>query len=205
MNRITEQVDALLAGPRPLPVVTAGHPVLRQPAALFDGQLDDSRLADLVSAMRETMLAAPGVGLAAPQIGIGLQIAVLEDPAPLPPDLAESRDRWPLPFEVLINPDYRPVGEARAAFYEGCLSVPGFQAVVERPARVHLTGLDQQGATVEREYRGWQARIVQHETDHLRGILYLDKAALRSITDLAHYQTRWAGGSIEPARRTLGF
>lgn len=200
-----DRVDQLLAGPRPLPLVPAGLPVLRRPAERYDGQLDDAVLTALIDAMRETMHAAPGVGLAATQIGVGLQIAVLEDTAEVAPDIAVARDRRPLDFLVLVNPAYTAVGDERAFFYEGCLSVPGFQAAVDRPAAVHLTASAADGSTVEAEYRGWQARIVAHETDHLAGMLYLDRAELRSLSENSLYQALWAGPSIERAREHLGF
>lgn len=205
MNSYGELVEQILAGPRPLPVVPAGLPVLRQPAAAFDGQLDDDQLAALIVAMRETMHAAPGVGLAAPQVGIGLQIAVLEDSAAVPDVVAVARERAPLPFTVLINPRYRAVGDDVAAFYEGCLSVPGYQAVVERAVVVAVTAIDQFGTPIDAEYRGWQARIVQHETDHLGGTLYVDRAVVRSLAENSVYQALWAGPSIDRARALLGF
>lgn len=205
MTTHADRVDRLLAGPRPLPIVPAGLPVLRHPADRYDGQLDDEVLTALVEAMRETMHAAPGVGLAAPQIGVGLQIAVLEDPATVTADIAIARDRQPLDFLVLINPRYTPVGDTRAFFYEGCLSVPGFQAAVNRPAAVHLTAAAVDGSAIDGHYHGWQARIVAHETDHLAGTLYLDRADLRSLAENSLYQALWAGPSIDPARDRLGF
>ncbi|MEO5832574.1 MAG: peptide deformylase [Nakamurella sp.] len=205
MTTHADRVDRLLAGPRPLPIVPAGLPVLRHPADRYDGQLDDEVLTALVEAMRETMHAAPGVGLAAPQIGVGLQIAVLEDPAAVTADIAVARDRQPLDFLVLINPRYTPVGDTRTFFYEGCLSVPGFQAAVDRPAAVHLTAAAADGSAIDSQYHGWQARIVAHETDHLAGMLYLDRADLRSLAENSLYQALWAGPSIEPARKGLGF
>jgi peptide deformylase len=205
MGELSDRVEALLAGPLPLPVVVAGDPVLRASAEPFDGQLDDDLLNRLAEAMRWTMLAAPGVGLAAPQIGIGLRVAVLEDPAAVPPEVAAARDRRPLPFTVLINPSYEPVGDDRAAFYEGCLSVPGYQAVTDRATTVRLTALDLAGRAVDTEVHGWSARIVQHECDHLDGTLYLDRAELRSLADVTNYQSRWSSPSPEAARRALGF
>jgi peptide deformylase len=205
MNTHADRVDRLLSGPRPLPIVPAGLPVLRRPADRYDGQLDDVVLAALIDAMRETMHAAPGVGLAAPQIGIGLQIAVLEDSAEVAEEIATARDRQPLEFLVLLNPSYRPVGADRAFFYEGCLSVPGYQAAVDRPAVVRLTASALDGSTIDAEYRGWQARIVAHETDHLAGTLYLDRADLRSLSENHLYQALWAGPSLDRARAGLGF
>lgn len=205
MNTHADLVDRLLAGPRPLPIVPAGLPVLRRPADRYDGQLDDVVLTALIEAMRESMHAAPGVGLAAPQIGVGLQIAVLEDAATVAEDVAVARDRQPLDFLVLVNPAYQAVGDERAFFYEGCLSVPGFQAAVDRPAAVHLTASAPDGTAIDAEYRGWQARIVAHETDHLAGTLYLDRADLRSLSENSLYQALWAGPSIDRAREHLGF
>nr|WP_217700754.1 peptide deformylase [Krasilnikoviella flava] len=166
-----------------LPIVQAGAPVLRSPAAPYTGQLGDV-LPRLLDAMRRTMHAAPGVGLAAPQVGIGLAIAVVEDAGT---SVDDPRERTPLPYRVLIDPRYEPLpgpgGEPeRAAFHEGCLSVSGWQAVVARHRRVRLTGRDETGAPVDEVLAGWPARIVQHETDHLAGELYLDHARLRTLT-----------------------
>ncbi|MFJ6571822.1 peptide deformylase [Streptomyces sp. NPDC091292] len=198
-------VDELLAVPGPLPIVAAGHPVLRRPAQPFDGQLDPVRLAALVSAMRDTMRAAPGVGLAAPQIGVPLRLAVIEDPAPVPPEIAEVRGRVPQPFRALINPEYEPVGTGHAAFFEGCLSVPGWQAVVARHDRVWLRALDEHGRVVDEEFAGWPARIVQHETDHLDGTLYLDRAELRSLSSAQAMAERWTQPTPAEAAEALGF
>ena len=202
---IADAVDALLAGPRPLPIVQAGDPVLRTPAARYEGQLDDAVLGELIAAMRATMRAAPGVGLAAPQIGVGLALAVVEDAWPVDTTTAVVRERTPVPFRVLVNPGYAPVGEERIAFYEGCLSVQGWQAVTTRWRSVRLTGADEHGAGVDEVLHGWPARIVQHETDHLHGRLYVDVADMRSL--LAPGEgLRWAGDPTpRAAAEALGF
>lgn len=202
---VAEQVEELLATEGPLAIVAAGDPVLRRPAEPFDGQLEPALLARFVESLRRTMHAAPGVGLAAPQVGIGLRIAVVEDPAPVPEEVRRARGRVPLPFRVLVNPSYEPVGAARAAFFEGCLSVPGWQAVVARPARVRLTGADEQGRAVDEVVSGWPARIVQHETDHLDGVLYLDRAEPRSLSSQQAVAERWNQPTPEEAARALGF
>ncbi|MEV5320547.1 peptide deformylase [Streptomyces sp. NPDC052687] len=202
---VAEQVEELLAAEGPLTVLAAGDPVLRRPAEPFDGQLEPALLARFVEALRRTMHAAPGVGLAAPQVGIGLRIAVLEDPAPVPEEVRRARGRVPLPFRVLVNPSYEPVGGERAAFFEGCLSVPGWQAVVARPARVRLTGADEHGRAVDEVVSGWPARIVQHETDHLDGVLYLDRAEPRSLSSHQAVAERWNQPTPEEAARALGF
>lgn len=203
--RIQETVQEILgAGVLP-PIVQAGHPVLRQQAAPFDGQLSNTELAELIALMRTVMHDAPGVGLAAPQLGIPLQLAVLEDLFDVDADTAAVRGRQPLDFFAVINPAYRPVGTGTAAFYEGCLSLQGLQAVVVRPETVRLEFTDPEGNPRRQEFSGWQARIVQHETDHLQGILYVDRAELRSLSNNAEYATRWAHPGIGPARQELGF
>lgn len=179
---LRDRVERLLAQPGPLPIVTAGDPVLRQTAAPYDGQLDDDLWHALIDRMRLTMLGAPGVGLAAPQVGVGLALAVVEDPGAIDEDIARVRHRTPVAFRVLVNPAYAPVGSQRVGFYEGCLSVPGWQAVTPRWCTVRLTGLDEHGDAIDEVVEGWGARIVQHETDHLAGQLYLDSAHLRSLT-----------------------
>jgi peptide deformylase len=202
---LADLVEALLAGPHPLPIVAAGDPVLRIPAAPYEGQLTSEQLNRLIEAMRETMHAAPGVGLAAPQVGIPLRLAVLEDPAEVSDEVRETRARVPLPFRVLVNPTYEPVGEPKAAFYEGCLSVPGWQAVVIRPAAVHLRGQDGHGRELDEEVTGWPARIVQHETDHLDGTLYIDRAITRSLSSTEALLERWAQPTPATAAHALGF
>ena len=202
---IRDQVEVLLAGPRPLPVVAAGHRVLRAVAARYDGHLDDTVLAELVAAMRQTMREAPGVGLAAPQIGLGLAIAVIEDAWAVDDEVAALRERTAVPFRVLVNPRYEPVGAQRVAFYEGCLSVSGWQAVTPRWRTVRLTGTDESGRALDEVLTGWPARIVQHETDHLAGRLYIDQAELRSLVAPGSTTGYPADPSPGRAPRELGF
>ncbi|MER5577766.1 peptide deformylase [Streptomyces massasporeus] len=202
---LAERVEQLLDGGLPLTIVAAGDPVLRRGTVPYDGQLEPSLLARFVEALRVTMRAAPGVGLAAPQVGVELRIAVIEDPAPVPEEVRLTRGRVPQPFRVLVNPAYEPVGDARAAFFEGCLSVPGWQAVVARPAEVRLTGQDEHGQALDEVFEGWPARIVQHETDHLDGVLYLDRAEPRSLSSNLAMAERWAQPTPEEAARALGF
>nr|WP_265521004.1 peptide deformylase [Oerskovia sp. JB1-3-2] len=188
-----------------LPIVQAGNPVLRTPSVPYTGQLGDV-LEDLLEAMRRTMLAAPGVGLAAPQIGIGLAIAVVQDPGLPVEDPDDERERVPVPYRVLINPRYEAVGTEQRAFFEGCLSVQGWQAVVNRHRAVRLTGRDELGVEIDEVLTGWPARIVQHETDHLRGELYLDHAELRSLSSNDNLARYWADDP-DPSRaaHVLGF
>jgi peptide deformylase len=195
-----------LAGEGTAPIVRAGHPVLRAVALPYDGQLDDDELAALLALMHRTMRAAPGVGLAAPQVALPLALAVVEDPGVPSETLTEVRERAPLAFRVLVNPGYEAVSGERASFYEGCLSVPAYQAVVARHRAVRLTGFDETGRALDEVVTGWAARIVQHETDHLRGTLYLDRAELRSLAAADEIGVRWAGEPRpEAAAAALGF
>ncbi|WP_426995823.1 peptide deformylase [Pseudarthrobacter sp. N5] len=202
---IRETVQKILAEESLPLIVQAGHPVLRQGAAHYDGQLSDAELGQLIGLMRQVMHSAPGVGLAAPQLGIPLQLAVLEDRFEVDGDLAAVRKRSPLEFLTILNPRYRALGAETAAFYEGCLSLASLQAVVVRPESVALDFLAPDGTSVQREFTGWQARIVQHETDHLHGSLYIDRAELRSLSNTAEYSERWAEPGIARARHELGF
>ncbi|GCB43782.1 peptide deformylase [Streptomyces sp. NL15-2K] len=202
---LAELVEELLATDGPLPIVVAGDPVLRCGTERFEGQLEPALLGRFIDALRLTMHAAPGVGLAAPQVGVPLRIAVIEDPAPVPEEVRLVRGRVPQPFRVLVNPAYEPVGTARAAFFEGCLSVPGWQAVVARHAEVRLTGEDERGRAVDEVFTGWPARIVQHETDHLDGTLYLDRAESRSLSSNQAMAERWTQPTPQEAAASLGF
>src|SRR5579875_670500 len=154
-----------------LKIWQAGEPVLRQRAqALTPEQIRSGETQRLIELMRETMHDAPGVGLAAPQIGLPLQLAVIEDRAAyiekMPPEDVAERGRVPVPFHVIINPKLTLVGEQRPEFYEGCLSVAGFMAIVPRALCVHVEALNEHAEPVVIDATGWYARILQHEIDH---------------------------------------
>ncbi|MFE9611355.1 peptide deformylase [Streptomyces sp. NPDC006012] len=204
-TELTEKVAQLLAETGPVSIVNAGDPVLRQKTEPFDGQLDDATLQRLIVRMRKTMEDTPSaVGLAAPQIGIPLRLAVLGTPEQLTARLIE-RGQQPVPFTVLINPSYRAAGQQRVASFEGCLSVPGWQAVVARPDRIELRREDERGTPLVEEYAGLGARIVQHESDHLDGALYLDRAELRSLSTVEAVQERWGPAGLAATAEQLGF
>ncbi len=128
---------------------------------------DSAALAELIEDLRDTMRAANGAGLAAPQIGVDLAVVIFgfERNARYP-------DAAPVPQTVLINPVITPLGTEEDDGWEGCLSVPGLRAVVPRWRRIHYSGFDEHGAVIEREVEGFHARVVQHECDHLIGKLY---------------------------------
>lgn len=193
-----------------LPVVECGEAVLRRPAAPVDpSAITTPELQRLIARMRATMRGAPGVGLAAPQIGESIQLAVLEDDAErlrqLDPAQLASRERTPLPFTVLVNPKLVPVEGEWASFYEGCLSVPGLTGLVTRHRTVRVEALDEHGEPVIYQFVGWPGRIVQHEVDHLGGVLYLDRAEPRSLATTTTYAARWAGRPPEEPAAELGF
>jgi peptide deformylase len=194
-----------------LPIVECGDPVLRRPAEpVRPADLGSSELRLLVARMRATMEAAPGVGLAAPQVGVPIQLAVLRDGperwGQLTEDERTARERNELPFTVLVNPVLRPVGDGdRVSFYEGCLSVPGLTGVVARHRAVHVAALDADGQPVDRVFSGWAARIVQHEADHLGGRLYLDRVETRSLSTAGNYARLWARRPPQDASAALGF
>jgi peptide deformylase len=145
--------------------------------------------------MQETMRDAPGVGLAAPQVGMPLQLAVIEDReellSSLPAEELAEKERKAVPFHVIINPEITLLGNDTANFYEGCLSLSGFSAVVPRACRVRVSYLDEHGQPQSLEASGWYARILQHEIDHLKGTLYLDRMDSRTFTSLDNWSRFW--------------
>lgn len=175
-----------------LKILQAGEAVLRQRAKpIGTAEISSREMQELIDWMRETMHDAPGVGLAAPQIGIGLQIAVIEDKPEYtretPAEILKQRERKPVPFHVIINPKIRLAEGAQSEFFEGCLSVAGFTAVVPRARKVKVDCLDHRGEPKQIEASGWYARILQHEIDHLHGKLYIDRMYSRSFMTLDNF------------------
>jgi peptide deformylase len=176
----------LAASPMPPPIVQAGAAVLRQRAAPVGREwFGSNALLRLVDIMVDVMRNAPGVGLAAPQIGVPWRIFVAEDPeerlANVAAEALALRDRKALPLTVLVNPIVTLAAGAEATFYEGCLSVRGYGALVTRAAVVDVEGLDAHGRRRALRLQGWPARIMQHEMDHLNGTLYVDRMITRSL------------------------
>lgn len=148
------------------PVLKMGDPCLLQPAHRVD-QLGTPELEELLQDMQDTMAALNGAGLAAPQIGVSLQVVIFGvEHSPRYPD-AES-----VPFTVLINPVLTPLTERMEEDWEGCLSIPGMRGLVPRYTHLRYQGVDAAGASIDRTVTGFHARVVQHECDHLNGILY---------------------------------
>jgi peptide deformylase len=187
-----------------LKIVQAGEPVLRQAARpLTPQEILTDEIQRLIRDMQETMRDAPGVGLAAPQVGLPLQLAVIEDREDLlkalPPEELAQRERRPVPFHVIVNPRITFSGGDKVAFYEGCLSLAGFSAVVPRSRTIRAEYLDERAEPRAVEVSGWYARILQHEIDHLRGTLYIDRMRSRTFTSLDNWNRFWKGKPIEDA------
>jgi peptide deformylase len=190
-----------------LPIVQAGHPVLRQPArAVTADELASPALQDLIDAMLVTMEGV-GVGLAAPQVGVGLRVAVIEDPPHyhegVEPSVLAAMGREPVEPYVLVNPELTVTDATPVEWFEGCLSVDGYRAVVPRASAVHLRALDRDGHPYELDATGWHARILQHEVDHLDGRLYVDHMLTRTLVDTPSFGERWGAASIPEVKRAF--
>ena len=176
LNREVEKLIKTGGKEQLLPIVQAGEPVLRQQTAAYEGQLSRKTLDKLIETMRVTMIEAPGVGLAATQIGLGLALAVV------------------------------PIGTETRSFYEGCLSFDGYQAVRKRWLDITARWQDEDGKQHEEHLHGWPARIFQHETDHLSGELYIDKAEIRSLATNENLEDFWCDDPVPTeAAAELGF
>jgi peptide deformylase len=147
-------------------VLRMGDPLLLERAAEVE-RFDTPELHGLIQDMHDTMAAMDGAGIAAPQIGVSQRVVIFGVGAnPRYPDAEQ------VPYTVLINPIVTPLGKDMEDGWEGCLSVPGMRGIVPRHTRIHYTGFDQYGQPIDRIASGFHARVVQHECDHLDGILY---------------------------------
>lgn len=147
-------------------VLRMGHPLLLLPAAPVQ-RVGTAELRELVADMDDTMRALSGAGIAAPQIGVSLRVVIFE---------VRHNPRYPqaepVPYTVLVNPTLDLLGDERDAAWEGCLSVPGLRGVVARHTHLRYRGFDLDGRPLDRTVTGFHARVVQHEVDHLDGILF---------------------------------
>ncbi len=167
-----------------LKVARLGHPVIREKARDLDpAELQAADFQRLVDDMVETMHEYDGVGLAAPQIHLGLRLAVIEVPA------YDDRVEDAVPLTVLVNPRLTLLGDERRLGYEGCLSIPGLRGDVPRHALLRLEALDRQGKPYVLEAEDFFARVIQHECDHLDGNVYLDRMqGLRTLSFLDEFE-----------------
>lgn len=192
-----------------LKIVQAGDPVLRkQGRPLTKEEILSPSIQELIPLMRDTMREAPGVGLAAPQIGQSIQLAVIEDRTTYIKDISAeelaARQRSAIPFHVIINPKLTVVGYSSAVFFEGCLSVEGYQAIVDRALDVRVECLNERGEEITINAHGWYARILQHEIDHLNGILYIDRMKTRTYTTGQNFFEYWLNHDIDEVLTEVG-
>lgn len=167
-----------------LEIVRLGHPALRSPAEPVDPErLATAELQELIDSLVETMRDAGGVGLAAPQVGLPLQLFVYGLEAD------EAGDEDPIPVRAVVNPMVEPEAGEPVQEWEGCLSIPGLRGLVPRFPAVRLHALDRYGDRVDERIEGFAARVVQHEFDHLNGVVFLDRMGdLRSLA----FEEEWA-------------
>jgi peptide deformylase len=190
-----------------LKLCEAGELVLRRPAReLTAAEIVSAPIQELIGSMYETMRGAPGVGLAAPQIGMPLQLAVIEDRQEfidkLPPEHTAARLRSAVAPHVIINP-HLTIETETVEFFEGCLSLPGFTAIVPRALAVRVDCLNERAEPVTIRAHGWYARILQHEIDHLHGTLYIDRMLTRSFMGRENFERLWKDVPIAECRRLL--
>ncbi len=185
-----------------LNILQVGDPILRQIAQEVQKEdITSQKIKDYIADMKETMYAAPGVGLAATQVGIPLQIIVIEDCekylSTLPSEIRKERERYPVPFHVIINPKITVTSEENAFFFEGCLSVNGCARITPRAKSVRVECLDENGNEKIIHANGWYARILQHEIDHLMGKLFIDRSDKRTEIGMNEYSKKWLNASAK--------
>ena len=179
-----------------------GHPVLRKPARAIDvGEVKSSRIQQLIDDMFETMAEYQGVGLAAPQVHEGIRLFV----AGFPPrsraqdeeDEDEGDEQEAMPLMAIINPQITVEGTDTVEDWEGCLSIPDIRGRVPRARHILVSALDRRGKRIELRASGFNARVIQHETDHLNGILFFDRmTSFESLTFLDEFGRYWSAREI---------
>jgi peptide deformylase len=188
-----------------LKIARMGHPVLRaKTRALHPSEIRTPRIQQLIDDMFETMKEYQGVGLAAPQVHASLRLFV----AGFPPrrdeedeeedEDAREDDGEDVPMMTLINPEIEPVTRETVEDWEGCLSIPDIRGRVPRARQITVRGYDRTGKKVEMQASGFTARVIQHETDHLDGVLFLDRMkTFQSLTFLDEFGRYWSSSSVK--------
>jgi peptide deformylase len=174
-----------------LKVARLGHPVLRAKALPLPAEaVSSAPIQRLIDDMFETMREYAGIGLAAPQVHEGLRLFVAGvRPGPVSEVLSDDVE---MPFITLINPQISVVNPAETSGWEGCLSIPDIRGMVPRPSEIRVSALDRQGQPVTLTASGLPARVIQHETDHLDGVLFFDRMpSFESLTFLDEYRRFW--------------
>lgn len=179
-----------------LKVARMGHPVLRTPArAVSPGDLKSPRVQQLIDDMFETMNEYQGVGLAAPQVHEGLRLFVAGFAPAHEDDDEEARES--IPLMAVVNPEITVVDAGGVEDWEGCLSIPDIRGKVPRARRIVVRALDRRGKPIELSASGFTARVIQHETDHLDGILFVDRMqSFQSLTFLDEFARYWSGREV---------
>ena len=182
-----------------LKVARMGHPVLRARAkALEPADIKSPRVQQLIDDMFETMQEYQGVGLAAPQVHESLRLFVAGFP-PRPDDDEEEGEDDHVPLMAIINPEIAIIGNDTADDWEGCLSIPEIRGRVTRAREINVKAYDRRGRRIELNARGFTARVIQHETDHLDGVLFFDRMeSLETLTYLDEFSKYWSRGRRVP-------
>lgn len=174
-----------------LKITRLGHPTIRHEAAPVSAEeLHSREIQRLIDDMIETMRDANGVGIAAPQVHVSKQIIVIE----VSPENPRYPNQSAVPLTVLLNPAITDHAETTEEGWEGCLSVPDLRGFVPRWTRVKVAGLGREGQAVQLDAEGFFARVIQHEVDHLHGLVFLDRLPdLKTLTHLREYEQFWKG------------
>ena len=169
-----------------LKIARLGHPIL-QKKTLIVKKIPSSSIKKLIKDMTETMLDAKGIGLAAPQVHISKQVMIFR----IPEEDEKEKKNNTIEITALINPKISKISEETDTQWEGCLSIPGMTGLVKRYSKINYEGFDMKGNLIKKEAEGLHARIVQHEFDHLKGILYLnrlvDSRAFGFVSEIEEY------------------
>lgn len=184
-----------------LKVARMGHPVLRTRARAIDqGEIKSPRVQKLIDDMFETMREYQGVGLAAPQVHEGIRLFVAGfPPSPRDEEADEEDESEQVPLMALVNPEITVVGTDMVEDWEGCLSIPDIRGRVGRPRQIVVHAFDRRAKRIELKASGFTARVIQHETDHLDGVLFFDRMkSLESLTFLDEFGRYWSHHVVRP-------
>ena len=181
-----------------LKIARMGHPVLRAKARpLHPSEIRTPKIQQLIDDLFETMKEYQGVGLAAPQVHEGLRLFVAGFPPPAEDEEDEDDEEGHVPLMALINPEITPVGKEATEDWEGCLSIPDIRGRVPRARQIVVRAFDRMGKKLAIEASGFTARLIQHETDHLDGVLFLDRMkSFQSLTFLDEFSRYWSSRGV---------
>jgi peptide deformylase len=181
-----------------LKVARMGHPVLRARARAIDpASMTSPRVQQLIDDMFETMHEYQGVGLAAPQVHESVRLFV----AGFAPEEDEGEDRTRVPMMALINPEITPLSQETVEDWEGCLSIPDIRGRVPRARQILVRAYDRRGKRIEMKATGFTARVIQHETDHLDGVLFFDRMkSFETLTFLDEFGRYWTGTDVDAVK-----